>query len=252
MYRAWVGTWKPHRPRGPVMAQFTGPGPKYSIPGTTGYLKHDPTKRQAPAYSFSGAKPPVKDGCSPGPCYYVKPSMTKTGKYVAPGYVMSGRPKVTVEVTPGPGDYFLEKSKKHIYKCAPAHSMSFRHNMASVEITPGPGDYTIPRVMGPNTAYTTASPCYSMKWRTKFGLFEEDLYKTPGPAAYQKTELDVYKTRAPKYTMRSHNKPIGDKTEKPGPADYYIGKVTLTKPEAPAISFGIRHSKYTAPLILDT
>uniref|UniRef100_A0A8C6YUC4 ODF3A protein n=1 Tax=Nothoprocta perdicaria TaxID=30464 RepID=A0A8C6YUC4_NOTPE len=121
MYRAWVGTWKPHRPRGPVMAQFTGPGPKYSIPGTTGYLKHDPTKRQAPAYSFSGAKPPVKDGCSPGP------------------------------------------------------------------------------------SYTTASPCYSMKWRTKFGLFEEDLYK-----------------------------------------------VTLTKPEAPAISFGIRHSKYTAPLIPDT
>ena len=33
---AWVGTWRPHRPRGPIMAQFTSPGPKYSIPGTTG------------------------------------------------------------------------------------------------------------------------------------------------------------------------------------------------------------------------
>uniref|UniRef100_A0A8C6YPF6 ODF3A protein n=1 Tax=Nothoprocta perdicaria TaxID=30464 RepID=A0A8C6YPF6_NOTPE len=232
MYRAWVGTWKPHRPRGPVMAQFTGPGPKYSIPGTTGYLKHDPTKRQAPAYSFSGAKPPVKDGCSPGPCYYVKPSMTKTGKYVAPGYVMSGRPKVTVEVTPGPGD--KRQYKGHLQR---ACSLNAGQGTSRPSLL----------VMGPNTAYTTASPCYSMKWRTKFGLFEEDLYKTPGPAAYQKTELDVYKTRAPKYTMRSHNKPIGDKTVKPGPADYYIGK-----PEAPAISFGIRHSKYTAPLIPDT
>uniref|UniRef100_A0A8B9PMP8 Outer dense fiber of sperm tails 3 n=1 Tax=Apteryx owenii TaxID=8824 RepID=A0A8B9PMP8_APTOW len=134
MHRAWVGTWKPHRPRGPIMAQFTSPGPKYSIPGTTGYLKHDPTKKQAPAYTCSGAKPPVKEGCSPGP-----------------------------------------------------------------------GTYTIPRVMGPNTVYTTASPCYSMKWRSKPGLSEKDLCK-----------------------------------------------VTLTKPQAPAITFGIRHSKYTAPLILNT
>ena len=33
---AFVGTWRPHRPRGPIMAQFTSPGPKYSIPGATG------------------------------------------------------------------------------------------------------------------------------------------------------------------------------------------------------------------------
>lgn len=33
---AFVGTWRPHRPRGPIMAQFTTPGPKYSIPGATG------------------------------------------------------------------------------------------------------------------------------------------------------------------------------------------------------------------------
>lgn len=33
---AWVGTWRPHRPRGLITAHFTSPGPKYSIPGTTG------------------------------------------------------------------------------------------------------------------------------------------------------------------------------------------------------------------------
>nr|XP_025973567.1 outer dense fiber protein 3 [Dromaius novaehollandiae] len=252
MYRAWVGTWKPHRPRGPVMAQFTSPGPKYSIPGTTGYLKHDPTKKQAPAYTWGRAKPPAKEDCSPGPCYHVGSSTTRTGRHVAPGYTMCGRPKVTTEITPGPGDYSLEKSKNHIYKCAPAHSMSFRHETTDVDITPGPDAYTVPRVMGPNTAYTAASPCYSMKWRSKLGLCEEDLCKTPGPAAYRKTELDVYKTRAPKYTIGTHSKPIEDEAVKPGPADYYIGKVTLTKPQAPAVSFGIRHSKYTTPLILDT
>uniref|UniRef100_A0A8C4J648 ODF3A protein n=1 Tax=Dromaius novaehollandiae TaxID=8790 RepID=A0A8C4J648_DRONO len=167
---AWVGTWKPHRPRGPVMAQFTSPGPKYSIPGTTGK------------------------------------SMVKSAK---------NRFQIPTRSLPVP----------------PA----------------GPDAYTVPRVMGPNTAYTAASPCYSMKWRSKLGLCEEDLCKTPGPAAYRKTELDVYKTRAPKYTIGTHSKPIEDEAVKPGPADYYIGK-----PQAPAVSFGIRHSKYTTPLILDT
>lgn len=33
---AWVGTWRPHRPRGLISAQFPSPGPQYSIPGTTG------------------------------------------------------------------------------------------------------------------------------------------------------------------------------------------------------------------------
>lgn len=33
---AWVGTWRHHCPHGPIMAQFTSLGPKYSISGTTG------------------------------------------------------------------------------------------------------------------------------------------------------------------------------------------------------------------------
>lgn len=32
----WVGTWRPHRPRGPIMALYSSPGPKYLIPPTTG------------------------------------------------------------------------------------------------------------------------------------------------------------------------------------------------------------------------
>ncbi|NXE83699.1 ODF3A protein, partial [Cochlearius cochlearius] len=102
---AWVGTWRPHRPRGPIMAQFTSPGPKYSIPGTTGYLAHSPTKAKAPAYTFQGAKPPAADSCSPGPRYYVQPSITRNGKYVAPAQHICGLPKIKTEVTPGPSEY---------------------------------------------------------------------------------------------------------------------------------------------------
>lgn len=32
----WVGTWRPHPRRGPILAEFSTPGPKYWLPGTTG------------------------------------------------------------------------------------------------------------------------------------------------------------------------------------------------------------------------
>uniref|UniRef100_A0A8C4TNJ9 Outer dense fiber of sperm tails 3 n=1 Tax=Falco tinnunculus TaxID=100819 RepID=A0A8C4TNJ9_FALTI len=120
---AWVGTWRPHRPRSFISAQFTTPAPKYSIPGTTGYLAHSPTKVRAPAYTFPTAKRPVASSCSPGPRYYVPPAIT--------------------------------------------------------------------------------SPCYSMKGKSKHYSYLED-----------------------------------------------VPKVTLTKPQAPAPTFGLRHSRYTTPLIL--
>nr|XP_009913232.1 PREDICTED: outer dense fiber protein 3B [Haliaeetus albicilla] len=89
----------------------------------------------------------------------------------------------------------------------------------------GPGTYTLPRLAGPNTAYTHASPCYSMKGKSKHNGFAEDLSKTPGPAAFPKVELDIYKKRAPMYTKGAKSRIGGDKTVKPGPADYCLGEV---------------------------
>uniref|UniRef100_A0A8D0GF55 Ciliary microtubule associated protein 1A n=1 Tax=Sphenodon punctatus TaxID=8508 RepID=A0A8D0GF55_SPHPU len=114
----WVGTWRPHHPRRPIMAQFTSPGPKYSVQGTTGYMKHNPTKWKAPAYSLSGVKSLLGDNCSP--------------------------------------------------------------------------------------VIKTSNPSYSMTWKNKLGRFDEDLHK-----------------------------------------------ISLTKSRAPTATFGIRHSEYITPLILD-
>ncbi|NWX80648.1 ODF3A protein, partial [Alca torda] len=114
---AWVGTWRPHRPRGLIMAQFTSLGPKYSIlgqqvktPSLGGlffprYLSHNPTEARAPAYTFQGAKPPLPDSCSPGPQHYVQPSVTRNGKYMAPTQHICGLPKIKTEVTPAPSEY---------------------------------------------------------------------------------------------------------------------------------------------------
>ena len=32
----FVGDWRPHRPRGPISAQFKSPGPKYGLPAALG------------------------------------------------------------------------------------------------------------------------------------------------------------------------------------------------------------------------
>ncbi|XP_068272115.1 ciliary microtubule associated protein 1A-like [Nyctibius grandis] len=247
---AWVGVWRPHRPRGPITAQFTSPGPKYSIPRATGYLTHDPTKSKAPVWTFHGAKPPVVGSCSPGPRHYVQPSVTRNGKYVVPAHPIYGLPKIMLSnMTPGPSNYSTDKAGKHLYKCAPSPSMGFRFKAVKTEQCPGPDTYTLPRLVGPNTAYTRASPCYSMKGRSKHNDFAEDLSKTPGPAALPRLELDVCKKRAPMYTMGTRIRLGGDETVKPGPADYCREKVMLTKPQAPAHTFGLRHSVYTTTLI---
>ncbi|XP_009461933.1 PREDICTED: outer dense fiber protein 3 [Nipponia nippon] len=190
---AWVGTWRPHRPHGPIMAQFTSPGPKYSIPGTTGYLADNPTKAKAPAYTFQRAKPPAAESCSPGPRYYVQPRVTSNGKDVAPAQHMGGLPKLKTAVTPGPTSST---------SAAAATAAKSRHlPLAPSSLLP--------------------------------------LSQTPGPTAFPRVELDIYKKRAPAYTMGTKTGLGGDQTPKPGPADYCLGKVTLIRPRAPAPTVGL-------------
>ncbi|XP_065495445.1 ciliary microtubule associated protein 1A-like isoform X3 [Caloenas nicobarica] len=105
---ARVGTWRPHGPWGPIMAQFTSPGPKYSVQGTT-------------------------------------------------------------------GDYCPEKPNRHVLMCPPVQSMSFRHRGIKTDLPPGPGTYTLPRVLGPSTVHTAASPCDSMRWKSQQNHYSADL-----------------------------------------------------------------------------
>ena len=51
--------------------------------------------------------------------------------------------------------------------------------------------------------------------------------------------------------MIARNEMPGDTTQKPGPGNYSPEKVWLHKQQAPGYSFGIRHSQYEAPLIVE-
>ncbi|KAL3884132.1 hypothetical protein ACJMK2_030352 [Sinanodonta woodiana] len=74
---------------------------------------------------------------------------------------------------------------------------------------------------------------------------------TPGPAAYYITPVDVFKDKAPHYSMTSRNVMPGDNTKKPGPGAHSPEDVRINKRAAPQFSFGIRHFQHTAPIIVD-
>ncbi|KAJ3597102.1 hypothetical protein NHX12_003502 [Muraenolepis orangiensis] len=185
---AWVGSWRPHKPRGPIAALYGSPGPKYALPGLI------------------------------GPRYLVPSNITRVGRSGTPAYSLYGRHKELKRFQiPGPG----------------------------------PAAYTLPAVMGPGTVCKTSAPNYSLCGRSKVGSFHEDLQKTPGPGTYKAVDPSFFKHRPPQYSMTGRNHMSGDNTKKPGPGAHRPEQVTCTRSMAPSFSFGVRHSEFTAPLILN-
>jgi len=65
------------KPRGPVAAMFTGPGPSYGLPGLTGRSNHDPCSRfvKAPAFHLGSRSLGNEQSAGPGPCYMPQPKV---------------------------------------------------------------------------------------------------------------------------------------------------------------------------------
>ncbi|XP_029657556.1 outer dense fiber protein 3-like [Octopus sinensis] len=187
--------YKPTVPRGPIAAMFPSPGPKYPLPTLLGVDKHDfqSVHTKAPCYSFSGKYSKTTQSCSPGPCYYPDPSILRTGKDGIPKFSLSSRSKEWAsDKTPGPGLYAPEKNSK-TYRSSPAYSFGLKRSDKNSDITPG-----TPEVVTP---------------------------QTPGPGAYNTISPNMYKNKAPIYSMTSRNILPSDTTQKPSPATYYQEEV---------------------------
>ncbi|XP_025905854.1 outer dense fiber protein 3-like, partial [Nothoprocta perdicaria] len=156
----WVGTWRPHRPRGPIAALYSSPGPKYRLPSNVAFR------------------------------------------------------------TPGPGRYCPEKAGKWAYPSAPVYSLASRTKHFANDQTPGPAAYGLPPMLGPRVVGKSSAPNFSILGRSAVGSFYADLCKTPGPCNYRVVDADVYKRRAPQYSMLARNLLPGDNTRKPGPGAY--------------------------------
>ncbi|XP_026107434.1 outer dense fiber protein 3-B-like [Carassius auratus] len=248
----WVGPWRPHRPRGPIAAMYNSPGPTYALPGATGINNHDPRMQKGPAFSFGTRHRGLQTNSSPGPSYLVPSNITRVGRDGTPAYSVYGRPKdIKPFQTPGPGSYSPENATKTTYYLAPAFSLSARTKLFRNDQTPGPAAYMLPPVLGPRVVNKASAPNVSFCSRSVIGSFHEDLRKTPGPGTYQVVDSCVYKHKSPEYSITGRNFTPGDFTKKPGPGAHHPEKVTFTGTKAPSYSFGIRHSEYIAPIIVD-
>jgi len=244
------------KPRGPIAAQYRSPGPCYGLPGLVGQQQHDPRSVhfKGPSYIFGIKHGKFRDDCSPGPCYNPNPYITRSGKDGTPHYSVYGRQRDTSYFkTPGPGAYCPENAGASAKgRLAPAYSFGSRHGNRRTDSSPAANSYTLPNMLGKTTqSMKKSAPCYSLTGRSKTGSFHEDLQKTPGPGTYNDAQIDIYMTKKPLYSMTSRNRLPGDGTRKPGPGAHSPEKVYVNRRQAPQFSFGIRHSQYTAPLIVD-
>jgi len=251
---AYVGEWRPHKPRGAIGAHFKSPGPKYLLPSTIGHTNHDGRKKQAPSHSFGTRHAKFSSECSPGPAAYTfEATTTRKGGDGTPKYSLYGRHKdIKPFSTPGPGQYSPEKSGRSAYYSAPIYSLSGRTREKRSDQSPGPAAYCLKSMTGTHVIQASSAPAYSMTARVTVGSFHEDLRKTPGPGTYKPVDPSILKTRGPSYSIIGRNVMPTDSTKKPGPGAHSPEEVVLNKMQSPKFSFGVSHSEYCSPMILPT
>uniref|UniRef100_A0A3Q2PIW5 Uncharacterized protein n=1 Tax=Fundulus heteroclitus TaxID=8078 RepID=A0A3Q2PIW5_FUNHE len=122
--RPWVGTWRPHKSKGPIAAQYGSPRPIYMLPGLTGAIQHDPTKPKSPAFSIMSRRKVANADCSPRPIYTLPPNYTRYGKDGTLAFSVHGRLKCFLILPYRP----LQKPK------APSFSFEVRHSQHTVPL----------------------------------------------------------------------------------------------------------------------
>jgi len=238
------------KPRGPIAAQYTSPGPAYGLPVLVGYSGHDPRSvhSRAPAYQFGTHRLYPDGSCGPGPSVYLPDSrVSRTGTEGSPKYSIYGKRKeLTPFRTPGPGTYSAGDTRDK----SPSFSIGGMFPTRSVDCIPAPNAYNPPSLIGRTVVSNKRqAPQPSIYGRSKTGGFYEDFAKTPGPGSYQAVSADVSMRRQPSFSLLGRNMPPGDNTQRPGPGAHSPERVNVNRRQLPSYSFGIRHSEYVAPLI---
>jgi len=249
-----VGGFARTKPRMPIAAMYNSPGPCYSLPGLVGTMDHDyrSVHRQNPSWHFGIRHGKLKDDASPGPCYLPTHKCYRDGLDGTPHFSLHDKHKDLSQFNnPGPGAYAPESSGPTAKFQAPKFSFGTRHRNRRTDNTPGPNNYSLPPMTGKTTeSHKRAAPVYSLVGRNKMGGFDEDLARTPGPGAYTMPQPSLNKNASPHYSMTSRNVMPGDSTQKPGPGAHSPERVYMNKKKAAQYSFGITHTPYKAPLIV--
>ncbi|XP_058396459.1 outer dense fiber protein 3-like protein 1 [Diceros bicornis minor] len=250
-----VPSWQEVKQIPVIMAMLKGPGPaKYLRPSCTGYTGHDVSMFQEPAYTLHTrhSEKRIMDICSPGPCYFLDPKITRFGMSSCPQVPMQERiSNLRLSPTPASCHYCLEKTRPPGERRAPQHTFGYRCPYRVMDPNPAPNQYQLPRLLGPNNPIHRAAPCYSLASANKNWFYKENVAGGPGPATHARPEPSVYQNRSPVYSMAKRFAYPMDHMPRPGPGSHDIQRVTVHKPRTPAFSMGIKHSPNLCPLVID-
>lgn len=240
------GQWTPTKRRGPIAAEFTGPGPaSIALPSLIGAATKESSKSNAPSFTLNGRPRDKLDSVGPGPATYDLTALTHTGKVTPGGTAISGRLKEPSPfVTPSPTDYTPEKGDDCTHGVSPKYSFGIKAKDARADEVPAPNKYNIPGLLGApvKEGSKRQSPAFTLSGRNKL----PPPTKTPGPGAYNTIDADMIKKKSPRFTLSQRYDLPSDKTKVPGPGAFSPEKVRLDG--TPSISFGIRHSPYIGHL----
>ncbi|XP_025739332.1 protein CIMAP1C [Callorhinus ursinus] len=250
-----VPSWQEVKQTPVIMAMIKGPGPaKYLRPSCTGYFHHDISMFQEPAYTLHTrhSEKRVMDICSPGPCYFLDPKITRFGMSSCPQVPMEERiSNLRLRPNPAPCHYYLEKTHPPGERRAPQYAFGYQCPYRVMDPNPAPNQYQLPLFLGPSNPVSRAAPCYSFASGHKNWFYKENVAGGPGPAVHARPEPSVYQNCSPVYNMAKRFAYPMDHTPRPGPGSHDVQQVTVHKPRTPAFTMGIKHSPHLCPLVID-
>ena len=137
-----VGGYNYTKPKRPIAAEFSGPGPCYALPRLTGVLLHDPRSvyNKAPAFSIAGRFKRPETARSPGPAAYVpRPRSHYSGRDIVRQYSLYSRVKDPDldKTLPGPAAYSIHTPDASTRQAAPKYSFGLRPKGVRKDQTPG-------------------------------------------------------------------------------------------------------------------
>jgi len=188
------GSWTPTKRRGPIAAEFQGPGPAaIGLPSLFGNINiKESSKQRAPAYTFGNRHERKHESSTPAPNAYNTSRLNPRGKDEPVAPSLHIKPKDPKQfVTPAPGAYNPDGADKDVKESAPKYSFGIKTKDGKPREVPAPNAYTISK--------SKDAPCYSLASRPK----DAKKYVTPAPGAYEAVVVDD----APKHAFGIKHSP---------------------------------------------
>ncbi|XP_028134726.1 outer dense fiber protein 3 isoform X5 [Diabrotica virgifera virgifera] len=185
--------WTPTKRRGPIAAEFKGPGPAcVALPSYIGRRTTESRSERAPAFSFGSRQNGKLESIGPGPGQYNITGMSAKGKDTPPALSLHSRPKdQKPENFPAPGDYNPDKAEKVIHDSAPKYTFGLKTNVDKPLDTPAPNVYKIAETL------TADAPKYT--FGTKVNVEKPDI--VPAPNSYNVPRADNVLRRSLRYSF---------------------------------------------------